>query len=92
MVDLEQLRAFPLAPAATNDINPTLLASLFALFYALSSAINAAIFSALIQFFTRLPQGPRRITWNIEQMVVFNTMIGNSHAMCINSIKMECRI
>ncbi len=58
---LEQLRALPLAPPSTNDINPTLLAWLCGLFYALFSAINASTFPALIWSFTRLPPGPRRI-------------------------------
>ncbi len=48
---LEQLRALPLAPPSTNDINSTLLAYLYVLFYALSSAINAAILSALNSVF-----------------------------------------
>ncbi len=42
--DLEQLRAFPLAPPVTNGIDFTLLACLYALFQALFSGINAAAF------------------------------------------------
>ncbi len=62
MANLEQVRAFPLAPPATNDIDSTLLAFLYALFYALSFGINAATFPVLIRLFTRLPPGSRRIT------------------------------
>ncbi len=48
-------------PPATNDIDSTLLACLYALFYALSSGINTATFPALTWLFTRLPPGSRRI-------------------------------
>ncbi len=46
--DLEQLRCFPLAPAATNNITLTLLARLFALCNVFFSAMYVANLSALI--------------------------------------------
>ncbi len=46
--DLEQVRAFSLAPPATNSIAPTLLARLYALFNAFFSALYAATISTLI--------------------------------------------
>ncbi len=48
-------------PTATNDINSTLLACLYALFYAPFSGIYAATFPALIRLFSRLPPRSRRI-------------------------------
>ncbi len=51
--NLEHVRASPLAPPATNDIDFTLLAFFVCTFYA---------FPVLSRLFTRLPPGPRRIT------------------------------
>ncbi len=54
--DLEQLRAFPLALPATNDINPTLLAHLYALFNAPFSAIYATMLSLPLAFYLSSPR------------------------------------
>ncbi len=59
--DLEQLRAFPLAPPATNDITPPLLARLHALLNAFVSVTYATNIYAPIRLFACLFLESRRI-------------------------------
>ncbi len=76
MADLEQLRAFPLAPPATNDIDFPLRAVLNALFYAFSSGINAVTLPCLIFLFIRLPLGSRGFSkYIIKSIMKHNSMI-----------------
>ncbi len=68
--NLEQLRALPLAPPATNDIDSTLLACVVCTFLCASSGINATTFPLLIRLFTRLPPGSRRISYDLRSLVL----------------------
>ncbi len=49
-VGLEQLRALPLAPPSTNDINPILLACLYALFMRFPQLFSLPYFGLLLVY------------------------------------------